>query len=56
MAKHIYHNNDVEILLEEEDQHEGKVNVNGENLIWISLQDASDFKRDLSEVLDRYRI
>lgn len=52
----IYQNNDVEITLEAEPPYEYKVNVNGENLIWISSDTADEFKKDLSELLDRHRI
>lgn len=53
---HIYSNNDVNITTERVDQYEHKVNVNGNNLIWISADDVDDFKKELTELLDRYRI
>jgi hypothetical protein len=56
MALTIYENNDVEITSERQDEHECKINVNGQNLIWISREDEMEFKRELSELLDRYRI
>jgi hypothetical protein len=59
MGRTIYHNNDVEITLEKstpEDPKELKVNVNGQNLIWISAEAQDDFRHDLAEVLDKYRI
>ena len=56
MTKTVYFNNDVEITIEQVDAAESKVNVNGENLIWISSEDESEFKKELSNLLDRYRI
>lgn len=56
MAGTIYQNNDVVIILEPVDSHEAKVNINGKNLMWISLQEADEFKRELSALLDKYRI
>lgn len=56
MARTIYHNNDVEIVSESQDPYECKINVNGENLIWISSSEEDQFKRELTELLDRYRI
>lgn len=59
MGKTIYQNNDVEITLERAtppNHVELKVNVNGQNLIWISAEAAEDFRHELSEVLDKYRI
>jgi len=52
----IYQNNEVEITYEIMPPMEAKINVNGENLIWISIVDIDEFKNDLSEVLDKYRI
>ncbi len=52
----VYHNNDVEITIDRVDNWESQVNVNGENLICISAEQAQDFKRELSILLDRYRI
>ena len=56
MKKTVYHNNDVEIISEEIDSFEAKINVNGKNLIWISLPELNDFSRKLSTLLDEYRI
>jgi hypothetical protein len=56
MAKTIYQNNDVEITMETFDEYETKINVNGKNLIWISKDEESNFKKDLADVLDKYRI
>lgn len=56
MAKTVFYNNDVEITIERVDEHESKVNVNGENLIWISSENENEFKNELSELLNRYRI
>lgn len=53
---HIYGNNDVEITSETVDHHECKINVNGENLIWIEASQEDNFKNELSEVLNKYRI
>lgn len=52
----IYQNNDVTITAKAVDTFESKINVNGENLIWISRQEQSNFKKELSELLDNYRI
>lgn len=52
----IYQNNDVTITAKAVDTFESKINVNGENLIWISRQEQSNFKKELSELLDKYRI
>lgn len=51
-----YQNNDVEITIQKIDNHESKVNINGENLMWISNSEIEAFKKELSEVLDKYRI
>ena len=56
MARTVYHNNDVEITIEPVDSHEAKVNVNGQNLIWISRETEWEFKTKLSQLLDEYRI
>ncbi len=52
----IYTNNDVSITAEAQDPYESKINVNGQNLIWVSRSELEDFKRELSDILDRYRI
>ena len=52
----IYQNNDVTITTKAVDTFESKINVNDENLIWISRQEQSNFKKELSELLDKYRI
>ncbi len=56
MKRTIYQNNDVEILSVDVDFGECKINCNGANLIWISEEQEDEFKRELSELLDRYRI
>lgn len=56
MARTIYHNNDVKITSEPQDPSEAKINVNGQNLIWISLSQEAEFKRRLSSLLDEFRI
>jgi hypothetical protein len=56
MAHTIYANNDVEITVERVDAWEGKVNVNGKNLIWISITEAEKFQTELTNLLDKYRI
>ena len=56
MARTIYSNNSVEITVEIVDSHEAKVNVNGENLIWISRDQLEDFEHALTNLLDNYRI
>jgi len=55
MEETIYENNDVAITAKV-DIFESKIIVNGENLIWISRHEISNFKKELSELLDRYRI
>ena len=52
----IYQNNDVRISSERIDQYEAKININGENLIWISRDQEDAFKNELSELLNKYRI
>lgn len=52
----VYENNEVEITIDRVDNYESTVNVNGENLIWISSQDADNFKWELRELLDSYKI
>lgn len=52
----IYENNTVSIELERVDSMETKVNVNGENLIWIDSASKYEFERELKELLDKYRI
>ena len=56
MGKTLYENNDVEITLQPVDEFEAKVNVNGKNLIWISVTEAESFQRELADLLDKYRI
>lgn len=56
MGQIIYSNNDVEITAEVSGEYDTKINVNGENLIWISAPEISEFKKELSAVLDKYRI
>lgn len=52
----IYQNNSCEIEVVRVDPWECKVNVNGENLIWISAEQKEDFARELQALLDKYRI
>lgn len=52
----IYENNEVSIKIEQVDKYECKVNVNDKNLIWISIEDVSEFKNELCSVLDKFRI
>jgi len=56
MTEIIYSNNDVKIELEIVDTCEAKININGENLIWISRNESEEFKIKLTELLDMYRI
>lgn len=56
MAEIIYSNNDVKIEAETANSFEKKINVNGENLIWISNDTLSEFKKELIELLDKHRI
>lgn len=57
-ATTIYANNDVAIEIERvaNDSCEAKVNVNGENLIWISLEEKDEFVKELNDLLNKYRI
>lgn len=52
----IYENNEVVIEIDRVDEYECKVQVNGKNLIWISREDEPEFREQLSELLDRFRI
>jgi len=52
----VYNNNEVKITIERENPEEAKVNINGKNLIWISREQEDDFKKELSALLDKYRI
>ena len=59
MAKNIitiYQNNQVKITSEQHDKHECRIDVNGQNLIWISKEDEENFKIVLNAILDKYRI
>lgn len=56
MARTIYQNNKVEITAKSSDQWETEIEINGQNLIVISSSDEENFKNELSEVLDKYRI
>jgi len=56
MAQPIYENNNVCIEIERVDNYESKVNVNGENLIWISNESKEEFRQQLVSLLDTYRI
>jgi hypothetical protein len=56
MEETIYQNNDVTITAKVVDTFESKININGDNLIWISRQEQSNFKKELTELLDKYRI
>lgn len=51
----IYQNNDCEITVVKVDM-DYKVNVNGDNLIWISAEQKEEFTRGIQSVLDKYRI
>lgn len=52
----IYINNGVQIEIVMVDSDESKVNVNGQNLVWISTQDVDKFEKELKELLDKYSI
>lgn len=56
MAKTIYQNNSVEITIDRQNSLESEVNVNGQNLIWISNSEEEEFIKELNSVLDKYRI
>lgn len=52
----IYSNNEVEITIENVDKYEAMVNINGENLIFISLYEKEKFIKEMQDLLDKYRI
>lgn len=52
----IYSNNEVKITIENVDEHEAMVNINGENLIFISLSEKENFIKGIQDLLDKYRI
>ncbi len=52
----IYDSNSATITAKIVDTHEAKIDVNGDNLIWISVSELPSFKKELSNLLDRYRI
>lgn len=52
----IYQNNDITIDVVIIDEYEAKVNINGQNLIYISRSEIEEFKEKLSELLDNHRI
>lgn len=56
MSKTIYENNDVVIHYEVIDHLECKIFCNNDNLIWIEERKLEDFRRELTSLLDRYRI
>lgn len=56
METTIYQNNEVTITLEKVDFVEYKVNINGQNLIWISGETKERFIEDLKNLLDEHRI
>lgn len=52
----VYENNDCKITVNRVDEFECKVDVNGKNLIWISVEQKEEFIHDIQSVLDKYRI
>jgi hypothetical protein len=56
MTEVLYQNNDVKITRENVNGVESKINVNGENLMWISNSEAEEFKLKLIDLLDKFRI
>jgi hypothetical protein len=56
MTETLYENNDVKITRENIDGVESKIDINGENLIWISNSEAEEFKLKLTGLLDKFRI
>lgn len=56
MPQPIYENNECCIEIERVDNYESKVNVNGENLIWISNESKEEFRQKLVGLLNEYRI
>lgn len=55
MAK-IYQNNEVVITVDRENEDEASVNINGRNLIWISREEQDEFTKELTKILNKYRI
>ena len=56
MTYTIYENNSVAIQVEIVDRYEAKINCNEKNLIWVSRSDIDDFEKELTALLDKYRI
>jgi len=56
MTTIIYSNNDVTISIESINEWETKVNINGENLMWIARETQEDFMKKLTSLLNEYRI
>lgn len=52
----VYENNDCKITVDRVDEFDCKVDVNGENLVWISTEQKEEFIQDIQSVLDKYRI
>ncbi len=52
----IYSNNECSIEIERANSDEAKVNINGQNLIWISREDQELFREQLTQLLDKFRI
>jgi len=51
----IYKNNSVEITSETH-EFDTKILVNEKNLIWVSTEQLDDFKKEISELLNKYKI
>lgn len=52
----IYSNGNIRIESEKVYECEFKILVNGETFIWVSEDTLEDFKKELTEVLDKHRI
>ena len=56
MAQVVFENNNCCIEFERVDNYETKVNVNNENLIWISNESTEEFRQELNDLLTKYMI
>ena len=56
MENIIYQNREITITSEIIDINEVKIKVNGKLLIWISNQEQYNFKKELTTLLDKYKI
>lgn len=56
MERTIYQNNECKITAERVNSVEYKINVNGQNLIWVSIDSIEQFEEQLKNLLDEHRI